>query len=234
MLLDGGEASVEDRVCGRGSSYCRQDFETKYLNSASMDKCALRAATALNDSVSDYIMWLPKYRTAGQCEASGYLSCGGPEGNRMAPRKIQQESVLQGRGQLLGPRKCPGSQVKYLPPEGDVFAPQGSSSGAPKRCPDMTLYSRPTRLPKSCGSISEVDMNRRYEPLPQAFQGTYAPLTLGLPAPTINRPGSRMPAAPAAYYGAGSQRRTEGHTLENKSYPTWDSLKRQQEAHLQG
>lgn len=200
-----------------------------------MDKCALQASASLNDTVSDYIMWLPKYRTR-PCESSGYAACGGPDGNRMAPRKVLQESVLQGRGQLLGPRKCPGSQVKYLPPDGDLFAPQGA--GAPKKCHDMELYNRPTRLRKSCGSISEVDMARRYEPLPQAFQGTYAPLTLGAsarPPPTINRQGSRMPVqTPVAFYGGGgaSRRRTEGHTLENKTYPTWESLKEQQEAHM--
>ena len=223
------QATAEQTACGEGDTYCKLGINADFQTVPSMDRCAIQASAALDESVSNYVMWVPKYRQS-QCEASGYVECGGPDGNRVGPRQILQESVLQGRGQVLGPKGCPGSQIKYLP-EGDIFRKEAPA----RKCHDMSLGQQ-TRTKRSCGSVTEVDLSTRYQSLPQTFQGSYAPLTLSMgasPAPTINGRTTPVntPSGGQRTYGS-SRRKTEGHTLENKRYPTFAQLKEEQDSQL--
>jgi hypothetical protein len=236
------EETAQKTACGEGQSYCRSGLDNGYQTVLSADPCAIQSDANLNIRTNDYVMYVPNYRKS-KCESSGFAQCGGPQGNRMGPKTLLRESILQGRSQILGPKQCPASQIKYLPQNTNIFPPDTK----PTKCHDQFLFPRQTRVKRSCGSVSEVDMTSRLDPLPGVYQNAWVPFvgSGGKPAPTINS--RRQPTVPAAgtrSYGSvgvgrahgitATSRRTEGHRLDsNDKYPSWSSLKQQREMMMQ-
>jgi hypothetical protein len=167
--------------------------------------------------VLNYNMWIPKYQQNG-CRSSGHRLC--EAGQRFNPKKIMQEAFLQGRGQLTTSPECPGAGVRYLPEK--LFA----KTEGPVR--DMALYPEPLRQKKSCGSISEMDMLSRFHLLPGAYQHTFTPF---LSNPAVHAPGPSKVSKEAVHY-ASTRKKTEGHSLSTKRYPSWRELKEMQDQYM--
>jgi hypothetical protein len=151
-------------ACGPGDTYCSQAIDSSYDNVLRADPCAIDTSNSFDSAREKYLLWMPKYQRK-PCEGSGYQHCA--TGN-LGPQQITQESFLQGRGQVSANPSCAASGVKYLP--------QSEFGERKARAPDMSLFAQPTVLPRSCGSLTEVDMQKRLDRLPAAWQGSYAPL----------------------------------------------------------
>ena len=189
--------------CDGTNSFCAEAQRTGAATVLRSDPCAVLTAEEVNDSAAQYTLWMPKYRRE-RCESSGYVNCAAAV-SRFGPAQVAQESLLQGRAQVTSNPGCAGGFVNYLP-AADKAKPQ-----APR---DMVLYARPTVLPRSCGTISEVDLQGRLDKLPHAWQGAWAPaLSQGRPA-----------AAPKTYGAALKPRQTVTLGTRNK-YPEWEDLK---------
>ena len=170
-----------------------------------------------NEKTSNYFLWLPQYRKR-PCEGSGYHHCDSGS-SRFGPSKVAQESFLQGRGQVTGPRGCFASGLRFLP-KGE--APESKKSEQQQQRPphDMTLFARSTQARKSCGSVSEIDMSSRLRPLPGSFAGAFVPF--------INKEESLVPNVTDEFV-PGSRGR-KGVTLSSKRYPSWDEIKARQDS----
>ncbi len=191
-------------ACGEGSTFCGESLATDYTGVLRADPCAITTTASFNDSVEEYILWVPKYRRK-TCEGSGYLNCSA-DTERFGPRQVTQESFLQGRGQVTSNPSCTAGGVRYLPPSEFPGA-------APKVQTDMSLFAQPTLVPRSCGTLTEVDMQRRLVPLPGAWQGAYAPFV-----------------GKAADAGAGASSSRKTVTLGSRDkYPEWGDLKARSE-----
>jgi len=199
-------------ACGEGSSFCAEALNSGYETVLRSDPCAVKTATEFNTYVEDYIMWMPKYKR-NTCEGNGYLNCSS-ESERFGPTQVTQESFLQGRGQVTANTGCAAGGVKYLPAA--VFTESFSSRAKPR---DMSLFSQPTVVPRSCGTLTEVDMQKRFLPLPGAWQGSYSPLANRNLSETLD---------PRSDANTGRARQTM--TLGNRDkYPDWGELKTRSE-----
>lgn len=133
--------------------------------------------------------------------------------SRFGPKKVAQESFLQGRGQVTGPRGCFSSGLKFLPE--DQF-----TDDAPKeKCHDMSLYPRTTHTKKSCGSLSEVDMSQRLRPLPGQYAGAFIPFIMDQQSlvPNVSDKSNSI--------------NDKGITLGSKKYPNWGEMKEKQDSY---
>ncbi len=205
-------------ACGNGSSYCGEALASHYETVMRADPCAIATSADYNTSVEDYVLWLPKYKRQ-PCEGSGYINCSA-EAERFGPRQVTQESFLQGRGQVTSNRGCTGGFVNYLP--------ESQFPARKPRSTDMTLFAQPTVVPRSCGTLTEVDLQKRIDPLPSEWQGSWSPFVGMLKFGEEPRTG-RDPRIPT-----GGSKAKETVTLGSKNkYPEWGDLKRQSEPYSQ-
>lgn len=204
-----------DTACGKGDSLCRRALRSQYDARLKAEPCAIQTSASDDRKISDYVMWLPKYRQS-DCEGSGYVMCGN-NASRFGPKKVSNESFLQGRGQVTGPRGCFASGIRFLPKEDEEQQP------AKKKCHDMSLFARSTQVKKSCGSVSEVDVDQRLRPLPGGYAGAFVPhiMSRGTPVPNITDQ-FPMPEVERRYQ--------EPVTLGTKKYPSWDEIKEKSDA----
>ena len=171
------------------------------------DPCAIETLSKFNDQTEDYVLWVPKYRRKA-CEGSGYLNCSA-DTERFGPQQVTQESFLQGRGQVTSNPSCTAGFVNYLP------ASQFEEKKETKPM-DMTLFAQPTTVPRSCGTITEVDIQNRIDPLPGAWQGSWSPF--------VGMQFADPKADPRAPNLASQARKTVTLGSKNK-YPDWGELK---------
>ena len=203
------EGTAQATSCGPGDTFCRRAINSDYETRLYSDPCALQTFASDQEKYSNYNLWLAPYEKK-PCESSGYINCG-DQTSRFGPRKVTQESFLQGRGQVTASKRCFASGLKFLPKSEFEDVPQ-------KKCHDMTLYSQNTKVRKSCGSVSEVDMTVRLRPLPGEYAGSFAPSIL-------NRR-TLVPNVTAEYlYGDSSRNDRKPVTLSTKKYPSWAELK---------
>lgn len=179
------------------------------------DPCSIQTTASDSEKKSNYFMWLPQYRRR-PCEGSGYHLCN-TAASRFGPRKVAQESFLQGRGQVTGPRSCFASGLRFLPKDELLPEEEGRDDNKPKGCHDMTLFPRSTQVRKSCGSVSEIDMSQRLRPLPGTFAGAFVPFILDNNSLVPNVTDQFVPSS--------------GVTLSSKRYPSWEEIKRKQDSY---
>ena len=188
-----------DLACGSGKSLCAEALATDYAPTLRSDSCTIPTTAAFNNNVEDYVLWLPKYRRK-TCEGNGYLNCSA-ETERFGPRQVTQESFLQGRGQVTPNTGCPAGGVTYLPEK------EFSAKDVPRPA-NMSLFAQPTLIPRSCGTLTEVDIQQRLKPLPGVWQSSFSPLV-------------GMRSAPDS---KSTERKTVTLGTRNK-YPEWGELK---------
>ena len=189
-------------ACG-DSRLCAEALVHDYAPTLRSDPCTIPTEADFNAHVEEYLLWLPKYRRKS-CDGSGYLNCAA-ETERFGPRQVTQESFIQGRGQVTPNPGCPAGGVTYLPEnQFDAAEPRRTAR-------DMSLFAQPTTLPRSCGTLTEVDLRHRLQPLPGVWQSSFSPLA-----------GLRSAPPKAA------ERKTVTLGTKNK-YPDWGELKEQSE-----
>jgi len=181
------EANAQQIGCGAGSSFCKSAMKSSFQDTLRSDACAIETYSAEQDQIFDQIMWLPSYASELQV-GSAFLNAS-VETNRFAPKQVQQESFLQGRGQVSSNPGCKDSALKYLPQE--LF----TAEAAPRKPWDMNLFAQPTLVPRSCASVTELDLLKRMKPLAGAYENRFS-----------------------AFSGA-KRHYDEGVTLSSKRYP---------------
>ena len=174
------------------------------------DACALATADVVDDYAANYIMWQPNYRKT-QCEANGFVNCS-VNADRFGPRQVTQESFLQGRGQVTSNPGCTAGFVNYLP-ESEFSKPSKPKASG------MQLFAQPTTTPKSCGTLSEVDLQDRMQKLPGSWQGSWSPFS------SLKLQDGQGPTMSA---GTLPKRQTVTLGTSNK-YPEWPDLKKNSE-----
>lgn len=204
------DGTAQSTGCGPGDSFCRRALDTNYETQMRSDPCSIQTQASDNEKTSNYFLWLPQYKKR-PCEGSGYHLC--DNSSRFGPRKVAQESFLQGRGQVTGPQGCFASGLRFLPK--DEFP-----ESKPRGCHDMTLFARNTQVRKSCGSVSEIDMTMRLRPLPGSFTGAFVPSILNRNSLVPNVTDDFVP---------GNQSK-KGITLSSKRYPSWREIKARQDS----
>ena len=194
-------------ACGAGTTYCSESLKNDYDTSMRADACTVPTLIDFNSKTEDYVLWVPKYRRK-TCEGSGYIKCSADR-DRFGPQQVTQESFLQGRGQVTSNRNCNAGFVNYLP---ESQFPEKNES----KLADMELFAQSTLVPRSCGTLSEVDMQARIDPLPGAWQGSWSPLAnLQFADPNAD---PRLPNL------ASQARKTVSLGSKNK-YPEWHEMK---------
>ena len=162
------DANAEDVACGSEATFCRGAMKSDYQDVLRSDSCAVETYVADNEQQFDYNMWLPTYANTVR-RGSAFVNASN-DTNRFAPKQVTQESFLQGRGQVSSNPNCKAGFIRYLPES--VFEDK-----APERKPwDMHLFAQPTLVPRSCASITELDIIKRRQPLGESYQGRYTPL----------------------------------------------------------
>ena len=162
------DASARNLACGEDQSFCRGAMKSAYQDLLRGDSCAVETYVADSERQFDYNMWLPIYANNVR-RGSAFLNASS-DTNRFAPKQVKQESFLQGRGQVSSNPNCKAGFLRYLPES--IFEDK-----APERQPwDMHLFAQPTLVPRSCASVTELDMIQRMKPLAEAYQGRYTPL----------------------------------------------------------
>ena len=193
--------SAIDSACGPGDTFCKASKLKQYQTGFKSDACSVRTETSENEKkVDDFFLWVPDYRKS-QCEINGHALCGN-YANRFGPRQVRQESFLTGRGQVTVGPECEDTDYRFLPKE--VF------EGQPKRksCFDMSLAPQETRSKRSCGSVSEMDMAFRWQPLPGVYQNDFGSV-------------GGLHQVPTIYQGVKSEKTA---TLGTHKYPSWESV----------
>jgi hypothetical protein len=206
------DGTAQSTACGPGDSFCRRSIDSDYETQMKSDPCSIQTTASDDEKTSNYYLWLPQYRQK-PCEGSGYHLC--DTTSRFGPRKVAQESFLQGRGQVTGPRSCFASGLRFLPQDEFPEDPK------PQGCHDMTLFARSTQVRKSCGSVSEVDMGQRLRPLPGSYTGAFTPFILESSSLVPNVTDQFVP---------GNEGR-KGVTLSTKRYPSWEEIKARQDSY---
>ena len=206
------EGTAQSTGCGPGDSFCRRALDSDYETRMLSDPCSIQTTASDNEKHSNYNMWVPQYKKR-PCEGSGYHNCDGT--SRFGPRKVVQESFLQGRGQVTGATSCFASGLRFLPKDEFPEDPK-----KPKGCHDMSLFARNTKTRKSCGSVSEMDMTQRLRPLPGAYTGAFVPFIMDEKSLVPNVTDEFVPGNKG---GAGV-------TLSSKKYPTWGEIKSRQDS----
>ena len=200
------DQAAQKVACGPGDTFCQTSMRTAYEDLLRDDSCAVETHTADNSKQANYYFWQPQYANK-RVKGNAFLSVEA-DALRFGSKQVTQESFLQGRGQVtpLNPR-CGASELRYMPES--VFPPPTD-----KEPWDMSLFAQQTIVPRSCASITEVDMLRRRSPQPGAYEGAWAPFASEL------RPSN-------------SRRIEEGVTLANKQYPTFADLRARATAAVQ-
>ena len=162
-------ANAQDLACGSDASFCKGAMKSSYQELMRSDSCAIETYSADNEQQYDYNMWLPSYANDVR-RGSAFLNASN-DTNRFAPKQVTQESFLQGRGQVSSNPNCKAGFLRYLPES--VFEQKEPAERKPW---DMHLFAQPTLVPRSCASITELDIIKRMQPLAEAYQGRYTPL----------------------------------------------------------
>ena len=162
-------SNAQNLACGTGASFCKNARKGAYQDVMRSDSCAIETYVADNAEHFDYNMWLPSYANDVR-RGSAFLNASN-DTNRFAPKQVNQESFLQGRGQVTSNPNCKAGFLRYLP-EG-VFNEKEPTERKPW---DMHHFAQPTIVPRSCASITELDIIKRMQPLAEAYQGRYTPL----------------------------------------------------------
>lgn len=170
MQLGASSFEVDARrlACGPGQSFCRDTLRESFSNDMRSDACAIETYSADQDAIADYNFWQPTY--ANQVQKGNAFLNASNDTNRFAPKQVTQESFLQGRGQVTSNPGCKDGFLCYLPQ--DQFA----QPGAGRKPWDMSLFAQSTLVPRSCASVTEVDLLKRMKPLAGAYQPSYSPL----------------------------------------------------------
>jgi len=160
-------ADAESLSCGPDSSFCKASLKSSWQDTFRADACALESYYADNENQYNYNMWQPSYANTVS-RGNAFLNSSN-DSNRFAPKQVTQESFLQGRGQVTSNPGCKDGFIRYLPEK--VF------EGAPeqKKPWDMSLFAQPTLAPRSCASLTELDIIDRMKPRAHAFQERYVP-----------------------------------------------------------
>lgn len=201
-------------ACGPGRSFCKQALTSQWGEDLTTSEgCAVKAYTHDNDGIYNYWQWQPKYSSTPS-RGNAFLNSS-VDTNRFASRQVRQESFLQGRGQVTSSKSCMDGKLNYLPKS--QF--DGRTPAAPL---DMSLFAQTSVVPRSCASLTEVNLLDRMSPLPGAPQGAYTPFS----TETLTR-GDRALLAEGGL--TPEQKYQEGVTLSTKRYPTFKELKAAQE-----
>jgi len=168
MNVSSFDTDAQWLACGPGNSFCGGALKSAYQDVMKSDSCAVETHIAENDQMYDYVMWRPSYASDLK-RGSAFLNAS-VDTNRFAAKQVTQESFLQGRGQVTSNPGCKGGFVNYLPQS--VFGDQPAT----REAWDMHLFSQPTLVPRSCASLTELDLTQRMKPLAGAYQGRYNPL----------------------------------------------------------
>jgi len=194
-------ANAQSLACGPEGSFCKGALESSYQDVLRSDSCAIETHSADNEHHFDYNMWLPSYASTLK-RGSAFLNASN-DTNRFAAKQVNQESFLQGRGQVSSNPGCKGSNLVYLPEE--VF--QGDKEHKERAPWEMHLFAQPTLVPRSCASITELDMLKRMKPLAESYQGRFTPLV-----------------GNSSHESGGKRKYEEGVTLSSKKYETFADL----------
>jgi hypothetical protein len=189
------EADAEALACGPESSFCKASLKSSWQDTFRADPCALETYAADNDAQYSYNMWQPSY-ASDLSRGNAFLNAS-TDANRFAPKQVTQESFLQGRGQVTSNPGCKGGFIRYLPEK--VFEGTAETDKKPW---DMSLFAQPTLVPRSCSSVTELDLIDRMKPRAHAFQERYMPVAAQLKERKI----------------------PEGVTLSSKKYPNFKEL----------
>lgn len=184
------EQDAQNVACGADATFCKGALRSSYQNVFRSDACAIETYSAENEEQYNYNMWLPSYANKVS-RGSAFLNSSN-DVNRFAPKQVTQESFLQGRGQVTSNPGCKDGFLCYLPEQ--VFEGAAEKTKAPW---DMHLFAQPTIVPRSCASLTELDLIDRLKPLAHAYQERYVP-HIGQPKQTKIQ---------------------EGVTLSTKKYP---------------
>ena len=205
--LTGYDQAAQNETCGPGNTFCQTAMRTAYEDLLRDDSCAVESHGADNAKHSSYQFWQPDYASK-RVKGNSFINVEA-DALRFGSTQVTQESFLQGRGQVTPLNtRCGASELRYLPET--VFPP----SQEKKEPWDMSLFAQQTVFPRTCASVTEVDMLRRRSPQPGAYEGAWAPF--------------------AADLRAGSSRRIEeGVTLANKQYPAFADLRARATAMVQ-
>ena len=199
------DRGAQATACGEGNSFCQTAMRTAYDETLRNDSCAVESHTADQSKISSYYTWQPKYASK-HVRGNAFLNVEA-DANRFAPKQVTQESFLQGRGQVTWNPRCGASELNYLPET--VFPPPAKTEW------DMSLFAQQSIVPRSCASITEVNMLDRLRPRPGAYEGAWTPFA-----------GELRPAS--------SRRVEEGVTLASKTYPKFEDLRARAAAAAQG
>ena len=193
-------------ACGPDATYCGAAIEANYDENLRSDGCALETREKGNKFSRDRAFWVPPYQR-DDCKSSGFVNCS--QQGSFGPRKIAQESLLQGRGQVTSNPGCPGGFYTYLPE--DAF----EKTAKPNSHANMDLFAQPTVSLRSCSSLTEVDLQERMDPLPGLRQNAWAPFP---GAPRGGKPPPRI-------YGESAPQERQTMTLGTRDkYPSWQEL----------
>lgn len=187
-------ANAQDLACGEDASFCKGAMKSSYQELMRNDSCAVKTYVSDNEQQFDYNMWQPSYANDVR-RGSAFLNASN-DTNRFAPKQVTQESFLQGRGQVSSNPNCKSGFLRYLP-EG-VFDKEEPKERKPW---DMHLFAQPTLVPRSCSSITELDIIKRMQPLAGAYEGRYTPLM-----------------GESSMTSGGKRKYEEGVTLSTKKY----------------
>lgn len=187
-------ANAQDLACGEDASFCKGAMKSSYQELMRNDSCAVATYVADNEEQFDYNMWQPSYANDVR-RGSAFLNASN-DTNRFAPKQVTQESFLQGRGQVSSNPNCKSGFLRYLP-EG-VFSKEEPAERKPW---DMHLFAQPTIVPRSCSSITELDIIKRMQPLAGAYEGRFTPLM-----------------GESSMTSGGKRKYEEGVTLSTKKY----------------
>jgi hypothetical protein len=201
------EQPASQRLCGPGKSLCRSALDEQWGEDlTTAEPCAAAGHAADNDFLYRYRQWQPDY-SSQPSRGNAFLNSSADR-NRFGGQQVRQESYLQGRGQVTSSRACSAGKLTYLPDA------EFASQPKPAAGLDMSLFAQPSVVPRSCASVTEVDLQERFGPRRGRAQGIYTPF----PAETLPRSDRRLIE--------------EGLTLSTKSYPTYEALKAAQDALL--
>lgn len=136
-----------------------------YYSNIYNDACYEKFRDAFNEGAYDYVINRAAVmrENVNKCHSKSLGSTCTFYGPLNTPRVLQESFLTRGLGQTL--TECPECSVRYLPES--VFPPQEQ-----RVCQDTELQPLFTRLPKSCDSLTEVDISD-YSALPSNYQRGY-------------------------------------------------------------
>ena len=200
---------ADEIACGPGKSFCKTALDSQWGEDlTTAEGCAIKAYTHDNDSIYNYWQWQPKYSST-MSRGNAFLNSS-VDTNRFAGQQVRQESFLQGRGQVTSSRSCMSGKLNYLPES--QFQPQDRGTL------DMSLYAQSSVVPRSCASLTEINLLDRMAPLPDAPQGMYMPFS----ADTLTRGDRKLLREGAS---TPNSKYAEGVTLSTKYVPTFAEMK---------